>query len=142
MTAATSADLKTIARRWNEELFNANGRIEAAAEFVAADFRDHSGPPWQPDGIEGVLWIANVFRTAFPDIYSNVEDVIVEGDKAVVRFTAGGTHLGEFWGIPPTGKAGTTTGIHIFRIADGKIVEHWGNSDDMGMMQQLGVIPS
>jgi steroid delta-isomerase-like uncharacterized protein len=141
MTTAITADLKTIARRWNEELFNANGRIETAHEFVAADFLDHSGPPWQPAGIEGVYWIANVFRTAFPDIYSNVEDVIVEGDKAVVRFSAGGTHLGELFGIPATGKAGTLTGIHIFRIADGKIAEHWGNSDDLGMMQQLGVIP-
>lgn len=142
MTTITAADMKTIARRWTEELFNANGRIDAAHEFVAEDYIEHSGPPWQPAGLAGVIWIANAFRTAFPDIYSRVEDVIAEGDKVVVRFSAGGTHLGDFWGIPPTGKTGTVTGISIYRIVDGKIAEHWGNSDDLGMMQQLGVIPS
>ena len=138
MTATAAADLKAIARRWNEELFNAGGSIEAAHEFVAPDFVDHSAPPMQPAGIAGVIWVASYFRNAIPDIYSTVEDVIAEGDRVAVRFSAGGTHRGDFFGIAPTGRRGTTTGIHIFRIADGKIVEHWGNSDDLGLMQQLG----
>lgn len=142
MATTTTTDMATIARRWNEELFDARGRIEAAREFVAEDYIEHSGPPWQPAGLEGVIWIANAFRTAFPDISSRVEDVIAAGDKVVVRFSAVGTHLGDFWGIPPTGKVGEITGIHIFRIADGKIAERWGNSDDLGMMRQLGVIPA
>ena len=80
-------------------------------------------------------------HTAFPDIQMNVEDMIAEADKVVARVSVSGTHQGEFMGIDPTGNRVAITGIDILRIADGKIVEHWGNFDDLGMMQQLGVIP-
>jgi predicted ester cyclase len=110
-------------------------------ELLAPDFVAHSAPPGLAPGREGVKqWLA-MFHQAFPDMYSKIEDVIVEGDKVVERFSGGGTHQGEFFGIPPTGKRGSTTGINIFRIANGQIVELWGNSDDLGMMTQLGIIP-
>jgi predicted ester cyclase len=67
--------------------------------------------------------------------------MIAEGDKVVTRFTMRGTHQGEFMGIAPTGRRVEMTGIDIIRFSDGKMVEHWGNTDDLGMMQQLGVIP-
>jgi predicted ester cyclase len=67
---------------------------------------------------------------------------MAEGDKVVTRSTMQGTHQGEFMGIPPTGKQFTATAIDIVRFAGGKAVEHWGNSDDLGMLQQLGVIPT
>ncbi len=70
-----------------------------------------------------------------------VEDQIAEGDKEVTRFTFTGTHKGELMGIPPTGVQATSTGIAIARMAGGKYVEAWVNKDDLGMMQQLGVIP-
>ncbi|MDP8951660.1 MAG: ester cyclase, partial [Actinomycetota bacterium] len=70
-----------------------------------------------------------------------IEDLFAEGDKAVLRFTFRGTHQGEFMGNAPTGKRVTMAGIDIFRIADGKIVELWGQEDVLGMMQQLGAIP-
>ena len=73
---------------------------------------------------------------------SRVDDVVAEGDRVVIRWSGGGTHRGELFGIPPTQKSITANGIHIFRIADGKIAEHWGTSDDLGMMRQLGVIPA
>lgn len=132
---------KAIARRWNEDLFNVIAAVDVAEEFVSPDFLDHSGPPWQPPGLAGAKWIAQVFRQAFPDLHSKVDDIVAEGDRVVVRWSGGGTHEGELFGIPPTGKEIRAAGIHIFRIANGKIVEHWGNSDDLGMMQQLGVIP-
>jgi steroid delta-isomerase-like uncharacterized protein len=79
---------------------------------------------------------------AFPDIQYTVEDLIAEGDKVVARFSARGTHRGEFQGIPATGRSASVTGIGIYRVASGKIVEQWGIFDQLGMMQQLGVIPA
>ena len=78
----------------------------------------------------------------FPDFHHALEDVIVEGDRVVVRITYQGTHLASFMGMPPTGKQVTFSGINILRLADGKIVEHWSVSDMLGMLQQLGVIPA
>ena len=82
-----------------------------------------------------------MFLKAFPDLHLTVEDMIAEGDKVVTRFTSRGTQTGAFMGIPPTGKQVTVSSIVIARIADGKIVEEWGLDDQMGMLQQLGVIP-
>jgi predicted ester cyclase len=110
-------------------------------EIVADDFVSHNAPPGLPPGREGVRVWASAFRAAFPDLWSKVEDVIVEGDRVVERFSGGGTHQGELFGIPPTGKQMRTTGINVLRVADGRVVEHWGNSDDLGVMRQLGVIP-
>jgi predicted ester cyclase len=81
-------------------------------------------------------------QAAFSDISITVEDQIAEGDKVVSRWTIRGTHKGEYMGIAPTGKQVTITGISIYRIEKGKIVEDWANSDMLGMLQQLGAIPS
>jgi len=67
--------------------------------------------------------------------------MVAEGDKVVARLRISGTHQGEFLGIAPTGKQVTFTGIDILRIAEGKVMEHWGNVDELGMLQQLGAIP-
>jgi predicted ester cyclase len=134
--ATNGASLKEFGYKW-AELFTAGGDLALIDEIVASNFVSHSAPPGLPAGREGVREWVRIFHQAFPDIYSNAEDVIVENDKVVERFSAGGTNLGPFFGNPPTGKTGTTTGINIFRIANGKIVEHWGNSDDLGMMRQL-----
>ena len=83
-----------------------------------------------------------MYFTAFPDLHITIEDMIAEGDTVVVRTTFHGTHKGDLMGIPPTGKQATTTGISIFSVANGKAVEQWANYDDLGLMQQLGVIPS
>jgi steroid delta-isomerase-like uncharacterized protein len=80
--------------------------------------------------------------SAFPDLKRPVEDLVAEGDKVVARWTSTGTHDGEFMGIPPTGKRVTTSGITIFRLEGGKIVEEWSESDMLGMMQQVGAVPA
>ncbi len=133
---------RNLGARW-ADLWNADRDLDAVVnEIVDENFVSHSTPAGLPPGREGVRIWASVFRRAFPDIRSTAEDVIVEGDRVVERFTASGTFKGEFMGIPPNGKSGSITGINIFRVANGKIVEHWGKSDDLGMMQQLGVIPA
>ena len=137
-----TTDNKAVAMRWQDMFRSSQEDLSNLDEFIAADFLSHSAPPGLDPGVEGVKQMANIFFHAFPDLAGAVEDVVAEEDKVAVRFSGTGTHKGEFFGIPPTGKAIKITGMNIFRIADGKIVEHWNNADDLGLMQQLGVIPS
>ncbi len=131
---------EVIARRFAEEVTNQK-RLDVADEIIAADhvFYMPGIPPVR--GLEAWKQLASIYFTAFPDFQVTVEDVIAEGDKVVARFTFSGTHQGEFQGIPPTGKQVTATGIDIYRIVDGKMLEHWAQIDALGMLQQLGVIP-
>jgi predicted ester cyclase len=133
---------KALANRFVEEVIN-QGNIDRAGEFFAADYVDHvPAPPGFPTGIEGLKHCFTLFRQAFPDLHYTVDDTIVEGDKVVQRVTGRGTMKGEFLGIPATGKQATWTEMHISRMgSEGKFVEHWGNVDQLGMLQQLGVIP-
>jgi steroid delta-isomerase-like uncharacterized protein len=131
---------KTLARRLFE-IFG-TGDLALADELIAADVIDHQALPGMPPGREGFKQFVSIFHAAFPDLHVTVEDLIAEGDKVVGRTTMRGTHQGEFMGIPPTGKQCTISGIDIIRFANGQVVEHWGNSDDLGLMQQLGVIPA
>jgi len=129
---------KTIARRLVDAINTDN---EAAfLDVLVPDVIDHYSLPGLPPGREGWNMNRKILRTAFPDCHWDEEDLFAEGDRVVVRATLRGTHLGDFLGIPPTGNAITVSNIHIVRIADGKIVEHWGHGDDMGMMRQLGAM--
>lgn len=129
---------KTIARRLVDAINTDN---EAAfLDVLVPDVVDHYSLPGLPPGREGWNMNRKILRTAFPDCHWDEEDLFAEGDRVVVRATLRGTHLGDFLGIPPTGNAITVSNIHIVRIADGKIVEHWGHGDDMGMMRQLGAM--
>jgi steroid delta-isomerase-like uncharacterized protein len=130
---------KAIARRGYEAINQNN--LDALDEVVAPDITDHDPAPGQAPGLEGVKQWFSSMHTAFPDFRMNVEDMIAEGEKVVARVRLSGTHQGEFMGIDATGNRVTITGIDILRInADGKIMERWGNFDDLGMMQQLGVM--
>lgn len=131
---------KAIASRAVEELWNKNN-LAVVDELYATNFVSHGLPEVTPDR-EGYKQFVTISRTALPDFHTTVEDIIAEGDKVVQRFTARGTHKGEFMGIPPTGKQVTITGIAIDRIAGSKIVENWANMDMLGMMVQLGVVPT
>ena len=133
---------KQIARRVIEELFSA-GRMEVADELFAPDAIAHD--PAQPEptrGPEGVRQSVAGYLGAFPDLSIRVEAQIAEGDLVTTRWTAVGTNSGEFWGQAPTGKQATVTGITIDQIADGRIVESWTNWDSLGLMQQLGMVPT
>ncbi len=136
---------KALARRLFEEDLNEEDQIArsgAADQLVAPDVVDHTNPPELKYGLESHKQIVTILHTAFPNVRWEVEDLIAEGDKVVARTTMHATHTGVFFGIPPTGKQVTVLGIQIMRFADGKLAEHWGNNDDLGMMQQLGVVPT
>lgn len=133
---------KKLALRPHREVFN-HGNLAAADEIFAPDFVWHSPgiPPDLPKGPEGVKRFAAGLRTAFPDYQLTAEDTVAEGDRVVNRWVMRGTHRGEFMGVPATGKQLTVSGIDIFRIAGGKIVENRQELDVLGLLQQLGVIP-
>jgi steroid delta-isomerase-like uncharacterized protein len=132
---------KQLMRRLLEDDIS-KGDLSVADEIISPDFVDHTNPPGMQHGIDGHKQIFTLFRNAFPDVEWHIEEMVAEGDKVVARTTMRGTHQGDFFGIPPTGKAVILPGIHILRIVNGKIVEHWGNNDDLGLMQQLGVVPA
>lgn len=134
--------MKALVRRVPEEMFG-EGNLAVADEVFAADFVDHAPlPPGFPEGIAGVKAFVTGLRAAFPDFHYTLEDEIADGDKVVIRLTARGTQSGEFLGMPAMGKQATWTEIHIARVVDGKVAEHWVESDRLGMLQQLGVIPT
>ena len=132
---------KALARREIEEIFCANGNLDAADEIYAPNYISHQ-PSGGEDirGREAITQFAAAFREAFPDMQITIEEQIAEGDKMVTRFTSRGTHQGELWGIPATGRKVEVRSVSTNRIEGGKIVEHWTSADRLGMMQQLGVI--
>lgn len=129
-----------LVRRAIEEVYN-QGNLAVVDEIVTRDVVIHSSSE-EIHGPAGVKQYVAMLRAAFPDFHMTIEDQIADGDRVVTRWSAHGTHSGEFQGIPPTGKHGTMTGIDIDRIANDKVVECWVNSDDLGLLQQLGVIPT
>jgi predicted ester cyclase len=136
-----SEENKALARRELEEIFAAKGNLDAAEEIYAPSYHSH-----QPAGgedlrsPEAIKQFAAGVREAFPDLEITIEDQVAEGDKVVTRFRTRGTHQGELWGIPPTGKKVEITNMSMSRIEGGKMVEEWPAPDRLGMMQQLGVM--
>ena len=123
------------------ELINA-GDIDGFGDLVADDFVEHEESPGLAPTKEGVLEFFRMYRTAFPDLRMDAEEVLVSGDKTVTRARATGTQLGELMGMPATGKRVDVQLIDIMRFNDaGMICEHWGLVDMLSMMQQLGAIP-
>ena len=127
--------------RYAEEVVNRRN-LDLLDEIFAPEFVLYGADPDQVSGVEDLKQFFGMLHSGFPDFQGTIEDLFAaEGDKVVLRFTFLGTHQGEFMGVGPTGKQVTMPGIDIFRIADGKIVELWGQEDMLGMMQQLGAIP-
>ena len=133
---------KRISRRVAEEVFS-QGKVDLVDELVAENFVNHdpAAPPDLPPGREGLKALARFYKSAFPDAQITVEDQVAEGDRVVTRYSARGTHEGDFAGMPATGKQVTGTGITIDRIEGGKIVESWNQFDQLGLLQQLGGVP-
>jgi predicted ester cyclase len=132
---------KAIVRRFVEEGINQSNEA-VFLDLLIPDVVDHYAPPGLPPGREGWNLNRKLLRSAFPDARWTEEDMLAEGDLVAGRYVLRGTHQGEFFGIPPTGKQVVVSNIHICRLNDGKIVEHWGHGDDLGMLQQLGAIPT
>ena len=134
-----SEENKIIARRHVEEVLS-QGNLGLVDEIFARDFVGHA-PSEEKRGPEAMKKFVSGLRRAFPDLRVRFEDQIAEGDKVTIRWTALGTHKGEFQGMPPTGRQMTMTAMTLARIANGKIVEAWTERDTLGMLQQLGAMP-
>ncbi len=133
---------KAIVRRMLDEMNN-QGNIRIIDELVAPDFFEHEDPPpGVPRDREGVKQVFTMYHSAFSDIDASINDMIAEDDKVVVFMMVQATQIGEFAGIPPAGKRIAVHVLDIFRVADGQVKEHWGVTDRLGMLQQLGVIPA
>ncbi len=133
---------KSLVRQFVEEVMN-KGNVAAIDQLVAPNVVDHAPEvPNLPPGIEGTKQIFALYRVAFPDMRVTIDDEVAEGDRVAWRWTLTGTNTGSMMGMPATGKRVTMTGTDILRIVGGKITERWVNFDQLGMLQQLGVIPA
>jgi steroid delta-isomerase-like uncharacterized protein len=138
--AVSAEDNKALVRRFVDEV-QSKGNTDLIYEICSPEFVNHSAPPGLPADREGIKILMTMFKGAFPDSYFSVEDMIAEGDKVVTRKTFHGTHEGEFMGIPPSGRHVNVSLIDVVRISEERVVEHWSVGDNLGMMQQLGVMP-
>ncbi|HJR21506.1 MAG TPA: ester cyclase [Dongiaceae bacterium] len=129
---------KARIRRVIEEAYS-RGNLSVVDEVAASNLVIHASSQ-DIRGREGAKQFVTMFRTAFPDLHFTIEDQIAEGDMVVTRWTARGTHRGDFQGVPATGREIRLTGTDIDRMADGKVVECWAHVDELGLMQQLGAI--
>lgn len=138
----SAEELKAIVRRIPDEVFN-KGNLSVLDEIIAPDFVNHTPLPGLPDsGIEAMRALVHDTCAAFPDLRYTLEAEIVEGNTVVHLATGRGTNSGQFRGAPPTGKPATWKEIHIVCLVNGKIVEHTGLVDEMGIMRQLGLVPA
>jgi steroid delta-isomerase-like uncharacterized protein len=137
-----SEENKAIARRALEEVFNA-GNLGVVDEIVSEDHVHHDpAMPEEGHGRERVKEFVSMYRSALPDVHVEIEDQIAEGDRVATRWVTSGTHEGDLMGINPTGNRVRVVGMTIHGIADGQIAETWEIYDALGMMQQIGAIPS
>jgi steroid delta-isomerase-like uncharacterized protein len=142
MTNESATANKQLVGAFIQALFT-DGDLGAVDRYLDPDMVNHDPPfPGAPGGPEGMRQAAAMYRRALPDWHSQVEQLVAEGDTVVERFTASGTHRGELMGVPGTGKVIVLRGIQMFRIEDGKIVERWGQLDQLGILWQLGLAPA
>jgi predicted SnoaL-like aldol condensation-catalyzing enzyme len=132
---ATGVNIEVV-RRLQEELFS-NARLQLADELLTADFVDHEAPPGSPSGPASAKGTVSWLHSCFDDINYEVDDIFGADDRVALRCHMSGTHVGEFFGLAPTGRRFRVQQIHTFRIDGGRVAEHWACRDDAGMMRQL-----
>lgn len=131
---------KRIVRRFIDE-YQTGASDAAFAKLLHPDVIDHSRPPGIAPGAEGVRQQFDGFRAGLPDFRATILHQVAEGDLVITHKVFHGTHTGELMGIPPTGKEVEILVMDVVRVASGRIVEHWGVVDRLGLLQQLGAIP-
>lgn len=127
--------LQMIEEGWNDH------NLDHIDEVVSSKYFNHMAVPEHQHGIAGARHIVEWLVAAFPDTHFDIADAVADGDMVAVRGTASGTHEGEFMGIAPTGRHFAVQHVHWFRVAGGKVAEHWAVRDDLGMMRQLDMLP-
>jgi steroid delta-isomerase-like uncharacterized protein len=133
-------DPKSINLRWIKAFNERDWTAEGA--FRTADYQAHMAGSPAPLNSDGWAGFMTYFTTAFPDAQIAVQGSLSEGDMVASRWTITGTHQGDFQGVPATGRQITINGIDMSRVVDGKIAEHWAQFDIVGVMQQIGALPS
>jgi steroid delta-isomerase-like uncharacterized protein len=115
-----------------------SGKLELLRDVIASDCVDHDPAPDQGAGPESYIRMFAAMRTSFPDLAISGDQVVADEDKIAIAYTITGTQKGEFLGLPPTGRKIHARGVQIARFRDGKMVERWGSSDQLGILQQIG----
>ncbi len=118
-----------------------SGNLSAIRDLVAPNAVDHDPAPDQGVGPEGFIQFFTMLRTAFPDMKVTVDHLVADDDNVAFAYTLTGTHSGDFLGVPATGKSISARGMQITRFENGKQVERWGSSDQLGILQQIGAAP-
>jgi len=139
---------RELVRRFNEEVWG-KGRVDLVDELFAPDYVDHYTPPGLPageaggpTGRDGIRYDVERVRAAFPDLQITTDDIICEGDRAALRWSGRGIYRGGMPGITAHGAEVTMSGMHFYRILDGRIAERWEEFDRLGLMRQLGMPPA
>jgi steroid delta-isomerase-like uncharacterized protein len=137
------ADGTGLITRFYKEIIE-GGNLALIDELATDDYVDHEEAlPGQPPGKEGVRYFVDAIRTAFPDIkVKGIEATLADGNMEACHVILTGTHRGEMAGMPATGKSVEFGSTDIIRVEDGKVAEHWGTTDNLSLMQQLGAIPA
>jgi steroid delta-isomerase-like uncharacterized protein len=135
------ADYKALAQRWFTEVMN-EGKLEVIDEICSQDFVDHDPLPGTSPDFAGLKDFVTQVRSAFPDIETTAEDILVEGDRLAVRSTIRGTHKGDFMGIPASGKKVEVSIYDFVRFENDQAAEHWGTIDSAALMEQIGATPA
>ena len=117
------------------------GNLDRISDLCTEDVVDHEAPPGMPGGIEGIRAYVQTFRTGFPDLRVDVENAIQEDDMVAARVRYTGTHEGDFMGIPPSHNRIDIECIDMVRLEGDKCAEHWGVTDNLTLMQQIGAVP-
>lgn len=138
MTTPTATTNHQVTRRLLE-VFE-HGRLDEIDTLVHPDFINHEAPPGSPQGPDGLKQTIGWLRGLWGPMRAEVQDEIADGDKVVARILMHGHHVGEFLGKAPTGKPFETKQIHIWRLTDGRAIEHWSVRDDLGQALQLGFV--
>ncbi|GAB3830363.1 ester cyclase [Pontibacter rugosus] len=115
-----------------------SGNLEKFKELMSPNVEDHDPAPDQGPGPEGFMDFFRTFRTAFPDLKIEVDHMVADEDNVSIAYTATGTHKGDFMGVPATDKRISVRGVQIARFENGKIVERWGSSNELGILKQIG----
>jgi len=136
----TSHTNEALLRRMYDEVFG-KGKLSVVDELIDRNFVEHEPQPGFKPGAEGLKQLIGAMRSGFPDLGVVVNDLVSQGDKVWARITVTGTHKGSFMNIPPTGKRISFEGLDIVRFSGGKFAEHWGVTDNLGLLTQLGAIP-
>jgi steroid delta-isomerase-like uncharacterized protein len=126
--------------RFNEAI--EHGDFQAFDEVVAPGAIDHDPAPGQAPGVEGIRQFFTELHTSFPDLKISVEQMMADDEYVAIAYTITGTHQGRFLGFAPTGRQIQARGVEIGKFANGQLIERWGSSDQLGILQQLGLVPS